>query len=165
MEMRRLGTGEETDDYRAGEHRRPVRAGSSGYYTPAANILVADETTFQAENRQKAMGQIATGNWDAVLISHDAFGLLPVDDNTFNSFLQKEIDALEDAIRQMSMGKADKKITKELEKSKKRPETKLRNNARCVPERKDDLAHVLSELGIDALFRGRSRISSKTSTS
>ena len=148
MEMRRLGLAKKpmitVPANIVGQFGREFRL-----LYPAANILVADETTFQAENRQKAMGQIATGNWDAVLISHDAFGLLPVDDNTFNSFLQKEIDALEDAIRQMSMGKADKKITKELEKSKKRLETKLRNNADV--ERKDD-SLTFEQLGIDALF-------------
>ncbi len=116
---------------------------------PAANILVADEETFNAKNRQKAMGHVATGNWDAVIVSHDAFGLLPVHDDTFNAFLQKEIDTLEDAIRESKAGQADKKITKELEKSKKRLEAKLRDKA--DREGKDD-SLTFEELGIDALF-------------
>lgn len=116
---------------------------------PAANILVADETTFNAANRQKAMAQVATGNWDAVVISHDAFGLLPIDDETFNAFLQKEIDELEDAIREMKKGKAGDKIQKELEKSKKRLETKLRKKA---DREGKDTGLTFEQLGIDALF-------------
>ena len=116
---------------------------------PAANILVADETTFEAANRQKAMAQVANGNWDAVIISHDQFGLLPVDDDTFNSFLQKEIDILEDAIRETKKGNADKKIQKELEKSKKRLEAKLRDKA---DREGKDTGLTFEQLGVDALF-------------
>jgi N12 class adenine-specific DNA methylase len=116
---------------------------------PAANIFVADEKTFEKKNRQKAMAQIANGNYDAAIISHDAFGLIPVADETFNAFLQKEIDALEDAILEVKAGKADKKIQKELEKAKKRLEAKLRKAADT--ERKDT-GLTFEQMGIDALF-------------
>jgi N12 class adenine-specific DNA methylase len=117
---------------------------------PAANLFVADETTFQKGNRQKAMAQIATGNYDAAIVSHDALGLIPVSDETFNMFLQKEIDQLEEALREMAAtsGKADKRVRKELEKSKKRLEAKLREKA---DTRKDD-ALTWEQMGVDALF-------------
>ena len=116
---------------------------------PAANILVADESTFNAKNRQNAMARVATGNWDAVVISHEAFGSLPIQDETFNAFLQKEIDTLEDAILESKAGQADKKIQKELEKSKKRLEAKLR---KAADREEKDTGLTFEQLGVDALF-------------
>jgi N12 class adenine-specific DNA methylase len=148
MEMRRLGLAKKpmitVPANIVGQFGRDFRL-----LYPAANIFVADEETFSAKNRQKAMAQVATGNWDAVVISHDAFGLLPVADETFNAFLQKEIDTLEDAIRESKKGKADAKIQKELEKAKKRLEAKLREKA--DREGKDD-SLTFEQLGVDALF-------------
>lgn len=53
---------------------------------PQANIFVAGKDAFAAGNRQKAMARIATGNYDAVIVSHKSFELLPVSDETFERF-------------------------------------------------------------------------------
>src|SRR6202161_3107699 len=65
---------------------------------PQANIFVAGKDAFSAGNRQKAMSRIATGNYDAVIVSHKSFELLPVSDETFKRFVDKQIDALEEAM-------------------------------------------------------------------
>src|SRR6266481_4234443 len=64
---------------------------------PQANIFVAGKDFFTAGNREKAMARIATGAFYAVIISHKSFESLPVSDETFNRFVQKEIDSLEEA--------------------------------------------------------------------
>jgi N12 class adenine-specific DNA methylase len=61
---------------------------------PQANIFVGGKDFFKAGNREKAMARIATGNYDAVIVSHKSFESLPVNDATFNRFVQKEIDSL-----------------------------------------------------------------------
>ena len=38
-----------------------------------ANIFVAGKEAFSTGNRQKAMARIATGNYDAVIVSHSSF--------------------------------------------------------------------------------------------
>ncbi|MDR3424138.1 MAG: DEAD/DEAH box helicase family protein, partial [Alphaproteobacteria bacterium] len=45
---------------------------------PQANIFVAGKDYFQSGNRQQAMSRIATGNYDAVIVSHTSFERLPL---------------------------------------------------------------------------------------
>ncbi|HTV28258.1 MAG TPA: DEAD/DEAH box helicase family protein, partial [Xanthobacteraceae bacterium] len=117
---------------------------------PNAHIFVAGKDAFAAGNRQKAMSRIATGNYDAVIVSHKSFELLPVSDETFRHFVDQQKVQLEDAIREAKAEKGDKRrIVKELEKAKKRLEAKLKE--RADRERKDD-AVTFEQLGIDRLM-------------
>src|SRR5208282_237383 len=65
---------------------------------PHAHIFVAGKEVFAAGNRQRAMSRIATGNYDAVIVSHSSFEKLPVSDATFARFVGKQIQELEEAI-------------------------------------------------------------------
>jgi N12 class adenine-specific DNA methylase len=117
---------------------------------PHAHIFVAGREAFSAGNRQKAMARIATGNYDAVIVSHSSFEKLPVSDETFGRFVGKEKEQLGDAIREMKAEKGDnRRIVKDLEKAKKRLEAKLKE--RADRERKDD-AVTFEQMGIDRIF-------------
>jgi N12 class adenine-specific DNA methylase len=117
---------------------------------PNAHIFVASKDAFTAGNRQKAMSRIATGNYDAVIVSHSGFEKLPVSDETFTRFVDKQKDQLEEAIREAKAENGDsRRIVKDLEKAKKRLEAKLKE--RADRERKDD-AVTWEQLGIDRLF-------------
>ena len=118
---------------------------------PQANIFVAGKDFFTAGNRERAMARIATGNYDAVIISHKSFESLPVSDEIFTRFVRKEIDSLEDAIREANAekGEANRSIVKQLEKAKKRLEAKIKD--RAGRERKDD-GVTFEQLGIDRIF-------------
>ena len=63
---------------------------------PQARIFVAGREHFAAGNRQKAMARIATGNYDAVIVSHRSFEKLPVSDEMFKRFVEQQIEQLED---------------------------------------------------------------------
>jgi N12 class adenine-specific DNA methylase len=117
---------------------------------PHANVLVAGKEAFAAGNRQKAMARIATGNYDAVIVSHSSFEKLPVSDATFERFVSQQIDQLEEALYEARAEKGDnRRIVKELEKAKKRLATKLKD--RADREHKDD-AISFEQLGIDRIF-------------
>lgn len=116
---------------------------------PAANILVMESEDFTPATRQKMMGRIATGNWDSVIVSYESFEKLPVSDETFNGYLQDQIDDLEEYIRQAKGDKGDARLVKELEKSKKRLESKLRNKA---DREGKDRGVAFEDLGVDQLF-------------
>jgi len=117
---------------------------------PQANLFVAGKDAFSTGNRQKAMSRIATNNYDAVIVSHKSFELLPVSDETFERFVDKQKDQLEEAIREAKAEKGDnRRIVKELEKAKKRLETKLKD--RADRERKDD-AVTFEQQGVDRIF-------------
>jgi N12 class adenine-specific DNA methylase len=117
---------------------------------PHAHILVAGKEVFAASNRQKAMSRIATGTYDAVIVSHSSFEKLPVSDETFERFVGRQVEQLEDAIYEARAEKGDnRRIVKELEKAKKRLATKLKD--RADRENKDD-AISFEQMGIDRVF-------------
>jgi N12 class adenine-specific DNA methylase len=117
---------------------------------PQAHIFIAGKDFFATGNRQKAMARIATGNYDAVIVSHSSFEKLPVSDETFSRFVGKQIDQLEEAIYEAKAEKGDnRRIVKELEKSKKRLTTKLKE--RADRENKDD-AITFEQMGVDRVF-------------
>jgi N12 class adenine-specific DNA methylase len=117
---------------------------------PHANILVAGRDAFAGGERQKAMSRIATGTYDAVIVSHSSFEKLPVSDETFGRFVGRQIKQLEEAIYEARAEKGDnRRIVKELEKAKKRLDTKLKDRANR--ENKDD-AVTFEQTGIDTVF-------------
>ncbi len=117
---------------------------------PHANIFVAGKDSFSTGNRQKAMSRIATGNFDAVIVSHSSFEKLPVSDATFARFVGKQIEQLEEAITEARADSGDsRRIVKELEKAKKRLATKIKD--RADREHKDD-GVTFEQLGIDQIF-------------
>ncbi len=117
---------------------------------PHANIFVAGREAFAAGNRQKAMSRIATGTYDAVIVSHSSFEKLPVSDETFLRFVGRQLQQLEEAIYEARAEKGDnRRIVKELEKAKKRLGTKLKD--RASRESKDD-AVTFEQMGIDRVF-------------
>jgi N12 class adenine-specific DNA methylase len=117
---------------------------------PHAKLFVATKDHFTNGNRQRAMARIATGNYDAVIVSHRAFEFLPVSDKLFNRFIDDQVQQLENAILEAKAESGDdRRIVKELEKAKKRLVAKLKK--RADRESKDD-ALTFEELGVDQLF-------------
>jgi N12 class adenine-specific DNA methylase len=117
---------------------------------PQADIFVAGKDFFTAGKRERAMARIATGSFDAVIISHKSFESLPISDETFNRFLHMQIESLEEAIREANAEKGDNRvIVKQLEKAKKRLEAKIKD--RAGREKKDE-GVTFEQLGIDRLF-------------
>lgn len=117
---------------------------------PQARLFIAGKEHFAGGNRQRAMARIATGTYDAVIVSHRSFEFLPVSDKLFNRFVGDQLQQLEDAILDAKNEKGDnRRIVKELEKAKKRLTTKLKQ--RADRERKDN-AISFEELGVDQIF-------------
>lgn len=115
---------------------------------PAANILVASKDDFEKEKRRTLFGRIATGNWDAVIVTHSGFERIPVSRETQEEFFAEQILELEAAILEQRTDR-NSRIIKELERAKKRLETKLKELG--AQDRKDDLL-TFEELGVDRLF-------------
>jgi N12 class adenine-specific DNA methylase/2'-5' RNA ligase len=162
MEMRRLGLAKKPV-FVVPNHLAPQTADSFSALYPGSNVLLATEEDLSAGKRQRFMARVATNDWDSVIMTYTQFESLPVSDETFNKFLQKEIDDLEAAILQAhaeakaaggggrrGRGKqAGPGIVKQLAKAKKNLESKLRSRA----NREDkDTALTFEELGIDQLF-------------
>ena len=117
---------------------------------PQAKLFVAGKEHFESGKRQEAMARIATGNYDAVIVSHRSFEFLPVSDKYFNRFVEKQITELDSEIGLAKESKDDnRRIVKELEKAKKRLVVRLKKRA---DRGSKDQTMTFEELGIDQLF-------------
>ncbi|MCW5554494.1 MAG: DEAD/DEAH box helicase family protein [Verrucomicrobiae bacterium] len=115
---------------------------------PGANILVAGKEDFESQNRKKLFSRIATGNWDAVIVTHSGFERIPLSYDTQKRFFDEQLHELE-MIRREHADSSNRRLVKELEKAKKRLEAKLQALA---AEHKKDNTLTFEELGVDRLF-------------
>ncbi len=116
---------------------------------PAANILVATKKDFETKNRKKFCGRIATGDYDAVIIGHSQFEKIPMSIERQRDILQRQIDELIEGIAQLKSKNGERFSIKQLEKSKKSIEAKLKKLN--DQSRKDDVV-TFEELGVDRIF-------------
>jgi N12 class adenine-specific DNA methylase/phospholipid N-methyltransferase len=115
---------------------------------PTANILVAGKDDFEASRRARLFSRIATGNWDAVIVTHASFEKIPISPKTRRDFIARQIDEIETAIREERADRGTR-LVKELERVKKRLTVKLEA---LSAEQKKDNTLTFEELGIDRLF-------------
>lgn len=115
---------------------------------PTANVLVATQKDFEKTRRRKLMGKIATGEWDAVLIAHSSFGLIPMSKEYEQKHLENQIDEVSSAIERIKEESGDGLSVKKLEQVKTSIETKLRV---LLDTPKDNVVNF-EELGVDELI-------------
>lgn len=115
---------------------------------PNANILVADEKSFKKENRRRFIGKIATGNYDAIIISEEQFKLLKLSDERVSDYINEDIERLVNYIAENRYTNSRKWSVKQAEQTKKRLETKVKKRQEM---KKDDFINF-EDLGIDKLF-------------
>jgi N12 class adenine-specific DNA methylase len=115
---------------------------------PGANILVAGKEDFESQNRKKLFSRIATGNWDAVIVTHSGFERIPLARETQERFFEEQLHELE-MIKRQHADSSNRRLVKEIEKAKKRLEAKLQALA---AEHKKDNTLTFEELGVDRVF-------------
>ncbi len=115
---------------------------------PGANILVAGKEDFESRNRKKLFSRIATGNWDAVIVTHSGFERIPLSHDTQKRFFEEQLQELEE-IRLQHADTSNRRLVKELERAKKRLEARLQALA---ADHKKDNTLTFEELGVDRLF-------------
>ena len=116
---------------------------------PNATILAAGKDDFAKDRRAQLFSRIATGNWDAVIVTHSSFERIPLSISARENFIQTQIDEIEDAIREQKSESRGTRLVKELERVRKRMEFKLEALA---AEDKKDQTITFEELGVDRLF-------------
>jgi len=115
---------------------------------PGANILVATKEDLEKDKRRTLTSRIATGNWDAIIVTHSGFERISVSRAAQEEFIKGELRELQLAIEQQRK-QNNSRIVKSLERAKKRLESKLKELA--ASEKKDD-GLTFEELGVDRLF-------------
>ena len=116
---------------------------------PSANIMVADKKDFEPKNRKRFISKIATGEYDAVIIGHSQFEKIPMSKEYQQKHIQDQIDEIIDYIEEYKHDRNQNFTVKELQKTKKKLETKLE---KLNDDFKKDDVITFEELGVDKLF-------------
>lgn len=116
---------------------------------PSANIIVATAKDFEAKNRKRFCGRIATGDYDAVIIGHSQLEKIPLSLERQQEYLRQQRQEVLDGIAELKANRGDNFSVKQLERSKKMIQAKI--DKLNDQSRKDDLV-TFEELGVDKLF-------------
>ena len=116
---------------------------------PNAKLLVARRKDFETANRKKFCARIATGDYDAVIIGHSQFERIPLSFERQERIIQEQIYETLAAINELKAHAGENFSIKQMEKTRKKLETKLEKLR--SDERKDDVI-TFEQLGVDRLF-------------
>jgi len=116
---------------------------------PQANVLVAEKSDFQKENRERLFARIATGDWDAVIVGHSSFKKIGMPEDTLTDLLEEQVRDLTTAIARLKDSDGDRLTIKEMEKAKDRMRERLERKADTGAK---DKAVTFADLGVDALL-------------
>lgn len=116
---------------------------------PSANILLASKDDLVAERRKVLLSRIATGNWDAIIITHSSFERIKLGDEILRTMIKEELSKIEEALTRYEQEQGNR-IVKELVRQKKRWESRLLSLS--AEHRKDEHIITFEQLGIDWLF-------------
>lgn len=148
MEMRRIGTANKPLIAVQNSTLQQFAAEALRLY-PGAKVLAPTETQRTAKNRRRLLSQIATGDWDLVVIPHSFLNMVANSPRREAAFIREQLAEIEDAIEQAAR-KDDRRgpTAKNLAKIKLKKEERLKELL-AIP--KDE--HIwFEEMGIDALF-------------
>jgi N12 class adenine-specific DNA methylase len=120
---------------------------------PDINALAPSKEELSASQRGELLSQVATGNWDLIILPHTAFKMLPVAQQTIARYIQREIDTLREYLENIPKDERNdhRRTIKEIERSIKKIEVKLKD---CESAIMRDSKHTITweELGVDALY-------------
>ena len=116
---------------------------------PSANILMATKKDFEKQNRKKFCARIATGDYDGIIIGHSQFEKIPLSTERQQAMIKKQIAEVVAGIAAAKRQEGSRFTVKQMEKSKKSLEAKLKKLN--DQSRKDDVV-TFEELGVDRLF-------------
>lgn len=122
---------------------------------PDAKILTVTNDDLSNETKRNLFtAKVATGSYDAVILSQEQFEKIPMSKQYRINFMQKELDSLEDMLREKKLennGKKDYSL-KAIEKAKKQLQIKIERllNPKSASKAKDDLLEF-EQLGFDYL--------------
>jgi N12 class adenine-specific DNA methylase len=116
-------------------------------FYPNAQVLVIGKDDLHKDRRKQFFAKVATHNWDAVMITHDAFSRVPMSPQAQMSYVTDQIVAYENAL---SSGDVPDGVSKDLRKKLKSLESKMETLQKWA---NDDTGTVFFEhLGVDMLI-------------
>ncbi|GHT53658.1 DNA methylase [Bacteroidia bacterium] len=120
---------------------------------PNAKILYPGKEDFAPDRRVKIFNEIKNNSWDAVILTHDQFGMIPQSPEVQQKILQAELESVEENLEVLrSQGKeVSRRMLKGVEVRKQNLDAKLSLLADTIKNRKDDVVDF-KMMGIDHIF-------------
>ncbi len=116
---------------------------------PNASVLMASKDDLEGDRRRELVSRIATGDWDAVVITHSSFERIKLSPQFTEGYIKEIIHEIEMAVRAERSNDRSNRIVKQLEAMKKSWQVRLEKLS--ADRKKDDLL-TWEQLGIDWLF-------------
>lgn len=120
---------------------------------PNAKVLYPGKEDFTPAKRTRIFNEMKNNNWDAVIMTHEQFGMIPQSPEIQRDILQKELDSVEENLEVLRNkgGEVSNFMRRGVEKRKANLEARLNGIAHQIATRKDD-AVDFRLMGIDHLF-------------
>ena len=119
---------------------------------PNAKLLIASKEDLTRERRKFLTAKIASGDWDAIIVTHSSFERIGMSREYQERFLREQIAEYDELLTDRAaekFSKANRNVIKSIEKQKAAREAKLKD---LLAEEKKDSGLVFDELGVDHLF-------------
>ena len=120
---------------------------------PSAKVLYPGKEDFTPKNRERIFNLIKNNDWDAVILSHEQFGMIPQSPEVQQEILQAELDSVDEnlAVLQSQGRDVSRAMLKGCLKRKMNLEAKLKTVMHMLETRKDD-AVDFKLMGIDHIY-------------
>lgn len=120
---------------------------------PNARVLYPGKEDFTPENRVRIMREMQNNDWDAIILSHEQFGMIPQSPEIQKQILQQELDSVEENLDVLTQQGEDVSngMLKGVEKRKANLEAKIKALTFDIENRKDDVVDF-KLMGIDHLL-------------
>jgi N12 class adenine-specific DNA methylase len=120
---------------------------------PDAKVLYPGKEDFTPANRARIFNDMKNNNWDAVILTHEQFGMIPQSPEIQRDILQKELNSVEENLEVLrGQGReVSNYMLKGCQKRQANLEARLKGITHQIDNRKDD-AVDFRRMGIDHLF-------------
>lgn len=120
---------------------------------PNAKVLYPGKEDFTPAKRNRIFNEMKNNSWDAIILSHEQFGMIPQSPEIQQQILQAELDSVEENLEVLrSQGKnVSQMMMKGMVKRKENLSAKLDKIAYQIANRKDDTVDFRL-MGIDHLY-------------
>ncbi|MGW2724127.1 DEAD/DEAH box helicase family protein [Streptomyces sp. NPDC001492] len=116
---------------------------------PNARILAISASDLSKKRRGKFMARIAGGEWDAVVLTHEAFNRVPLRPETQRAYLDQEMASLREQLDRAAEAGMDSRTVKQIENTLANAEANLQQQ---IESMSDEIGVFLEDTGIDYLF-------------
>ncbi|PNG21060.1 DEAD/DEAH box helicase family protein, partial [Streptomyces cahuitamycinicus] len=116
---------------------------------PNARILAISASDLSKKRRGKFMARIAGGEWDAVVLTHEAFNRVPLRPETQRAYLDQEMKSLREQLDRAAEAGMDSRTVKQIENTLANAEANLQQQ---IESMSDEIGVFLEDTGIDYLF-------------